>query len=167
MSEEYFDVVDESDNVIGRASRSDVHRDGLFHRAVHVLVFDSDGRLFLQKRSANKDTFPGKWDSSASGHLCEGEDYDRCAVRELEEEIGLRVAAPPERLFKIGACADTGQEHVWVYRCFSDGPLALNADEVERGDWFTPEAISRWLREAPGDFATAFPRIWRTCVTPA
>jgi len=82
MSEEYFDVVDASDQVIGRERRSEVHRRGLFHRAVHVLVFDSHGRLFLQKRSAAKDTFPRKWDSSSSGHLGCGEDYDSCAVRE-------------------------------------------------------------------------------------
>jgi isopentenyl-diphosphate delta-isomerase type 1 len=161
MSEEYFDVVDLADRVIGRATRNEVHQKGLYHRAVHVLVFNSQRRLFLQKRSASKDTFPGKWDSSASGHLCAGEEYDDCAVRELEEEIGLRLTTTPERLFKIDACAETGQEHVWVYRCLSDGPLALNAEEVERGEWFTTEAIDRWLRDKPGDFASAFPRIWK------
>src|SRR5689334_6281393 len=100
MSEEYFDVVDASDKVIGREKRSEVHRRKLHHRAVHVLVLDPAGRVFLQKRSATKDTFPGAWDSSSSGHLSSGEDYDACAIRELEEEIGLQVDVPPERLFK-------------------------------------------------------------------
>ncbi|SRR5258706_10183034 len=160
MSEEVFDVVDESDRIVGREIRSEVHRRGLFHRAVHVLVFNSRGELFLQKRSMNKDTFPGAWDSSASGHLCCGEDYDSCAVRELQEEIGLSMAQPPDRLFKISACGETGQEHVWVYRCISDGPITINADEVERGDWFAPEAVSRWIAEKASDFASAFPKIW-------
>src|SRR5262245_27842217 len=119
MSEEFFDVVDAEDRVIGRESRKEVHRRGLLHRAVHVLVFNSRGQVFLQKRSLNKDTFPGAWDSSASGHLCSGEEYDVCAVRELREEIGLVATEPPKRWFKIGACPETGNEHVWVYRCVS------------------------------------------------
>src|SRR6478672_13109465 len=101
MSEEVFDVVDEQDQVIGRERRSEVHRLNLRHRAVHVLVFNSQGEVFLQKRSMSKDTFPGAWDSSASGHLDCGEDYDACAIRELREEIGLRLERCPPRLFKI------------------------------------------------------------------
>src|SRR2546425_211192 len=106
MPEEMFDVVNERDEVVGRQSRSEVHRLGLKHRAVHVLVFNSRGQVFLQKRSLKKDCFPGVWDSSASGHLNCGEDYDACAVRELREEIGLQV--PAQRLFKMDACAETG-----------------------------------------------------------
>src|SRR3989454_5639457 len=107
MSEEIFDVVNDRDEVTGQRPRSEVHRLGLKHRAVHVLVFNLRGEVFLQKRSMKKDCFPGKWDSSASGHLDCGEDYDACAVRELQEEIGLELATPPRRLFKIDACADT------------------------------------------------------------
>src|SRR4026207_1674874 len=101
MSVEYFDVVNERDEVIDRRSRPDVHRLGLRHRAVHVLVFNKRGELFLQKRSMRKDCFPGTWDSSASGHLDSGESYDACAVRELKEELGVSPAIAPERLFKI------------------------------------------------------------------
>src|SRR5436190_8691061 len=101
MSEEIFDVVNERDEVIDRQPRREVHRLGLLHRAVHVLVFNARGEVFLQKRSMSKDTSPGLWDSSASGHLDSGEVYDYCAVRELREEIGLVIERAPERLFKI------------------------------------------------------------------
>src|SRR5205809_6346109 len=104
MTEEIVDVVDECDHIVGQERRSEVHRRNLRHRAVHVLVFNSKGELFLQKRSMAKATFPGAWDSSASGHLYSGEDYDPCAVRELQEEIGLSLPNAPERLFKIAAC---------------------------------------------------------------
>lgn len=161
MSEEIFDVVDEQDQIIGRAPRSEVHRSCLRHRAVHVLVFNGRGELFLQKRSQSKDTFPGAWDSSASGHLCRGEDYDACAIRELEEEIGLIVERAPERLFKLDACAETGWEHVWVYRYHFDGALRLNAEEIEIGGWFAPETIAKWIAENPQEFASAFPKIWQ------
>jgi isopentenyldiphosphate isomerase len=115
MNDEIFDIVNDQDEVIGRLPRFQVHRDSLKHRAVHVLVFNKRGEIFLQKRSRKKDCFPGAWDSSASGHLDSGEDYDACAVRELREEIGLSIGAPPNRLFKIAACPETGHEFVWVY----------------------------------------------------
>ena len=161
MSEEIFDIVDERDEVVGRKPRSEVHRLGLQHRAVHVLVFNARGELFLQKRSMQKDCFPGAWDSSAAGHLDSGESYDDCAVRELREELGLSVAEPLRRLFKLAACAETGQEHVWVYRCEAEGPFALHPDEIERGAWFSPEAIQRWIVERPEEFASSLPLIWK------
>lgn len=161
MSDEIFDVVNERDEVVGRNTRAEVHRLGLMHRAAHVLVFNSRGQVFLQKRSMNKDRQPGLWDSSASGHLDSGEDYDACAGRELREEIGLNLSACPERLFKIAACEETDREHVWVYRCQGDGPFTLNADEIERGGWFAPDEITRWMAERPQDFASALLLIWR------
>jgi isopentenyl-diphosphate Delta-isomerase len=164
MSEEVFDVVNEHDEVIDRKPRREVHARGLLHRAVHVLVFNARGEIFLQKRSMSKDTSPGLWDSSASGHLDSGEDYDYCAVRELREEIGLVVEQSPERWFRIAACAETGQEFVWVYRLKSEGPLTLHPDEIERGGWFAAEMVTAWVADRPGEFASAFRLIWRMAV---
>ena len=161
MSEEIFDVVNERDEVVGRNTRTEVHRLGLQHRAVHVLVFNSRGQIFLQKRSMRKDRQPGLWDSSASGHLDRGEDYDACAVRELREEIGLRLSSAPRRLFKLSASSETDQEHVWIYRTEAEGPFELHPDEIERGDWFDAEQVTRWIEERPEDFASAFIAIWK------
>ncbi len=157
MPEEIFDVVNERDEVIDHKPRSEVHRLGLLHRAIHVLVFNSRGEIFLQKRSMTKDREPGKWDSSSSGHVDSGEDYDACAVRELREEIGLIVPKTPERLFKIDACAETDQEFVWVYRCAAEGPFQLHPDEIERGEWFAPEAVTRWVAGTPAGFRQRVP----------
>ena len=161
MSEEIFDVVDEHDRVIGQRTRSDVHRLGLMHRATHTLVFNREGKVFLQKRSMKKDRQPGKWDSSASGHVDAGESYDRCAARELREEIGLEVAGQPRSLFKLTASPETDQEHVWVYQTEAEGPFRLDPDEIECGDWFLPGDVDRWSQERPGEFADAFLVIWR------
>ena len=158
---EIFDVVNDYDEVIGQNTRAEVHRLGLNHRAVHVLVFNARGEIFLQKRSMNKDRHPGVWDSSASGHLDTGETYDACAVRETREEIGLVLKQTPERLFKLAACEDTGQEFVWVYRCEAEGPFTLHPEEIKRGDWFVPKELSRWLGDRPQDFAPTLPVIWR------
>jgi isopentenyl-diphosphate delta-isomerase type 1 len=161
MTEDIFDIVNERDEVIGRKPRSEVHARGLLHRAVHVLVFNSQGQVFLQKRSMNKDRQPGVWDSSCSGHVDSGEDYDQTAVRELREEIDLRLNAPPQRLFKINACEETDAEFVWVYRCENDGPFQLHPDEIETGGWFTPEKVTQWIQEKPQEFAPAFIFIWK------
>jgi isopentenyl-diphosphate delta-isomerase type 1 len=161
MPEEIFDVVNERDEVIGQLPRREVHRQGLKHRAVHVLIFNSRGEIFLQKRSENKDTFPQRWDSSASGHLNPGEEYDACAMREVIEELGFTMPHAPKRILRIEACEETGQEFVWVYRCDAEGPFELNAEEVETGGWFSPEELTKWMREKPEDFAPALPCIWR------
>lgn len=166
MSEEIFDVVDDRDRVIGRQTRREVHRRGLKHRAVHVLVFNERGEVYLQKRSFKKDTFPGAWDSSASGHLDSGETYDACAVREAREEIGLFLHRTPKRLFKIEACAQTGQEFVWVYRTESNGPFRLNLDELECGAFFKADHINRWMAERPRDFADSFRLVWKYLFNP-
>jgi isopentenyldiphosphate isomerase len=159
-SEEIFDVVNDHDEVIGRRSRREVHRLGLMHRAAHVLVFNSRGQVFLQKRSLLKDRQPGVWDSSASGHAASGEDYDACARRELAEELGLVPDSPPQRLFKLAASPETDQEHMWVYRCESEGPFTLDPAEISEGRWVSPGELTRWMRERPVDFASALVAIW-------
>lgn len=161
MSEEIFDIVNAADEVIGRDTRSRVHALGLMHRAVHVLVFNSRGEVFLQKRSMKKDRMPGRWDSSASGHLNSGEDYDACASRELQEEIGLQPSPAPVRMFKLPASPGTDQEHVWVYRCDAEGPFHLDPEEIDRGGWFAVDQVTRWTRERPDEFALAFLTIWQ------
>jgi isopentenyl-diphosphate delta-isomerase type 1 len=161
MPEEIFDVVNERDEVIGQLARSEVHRRGLRHRAVHVLMFNEKGEVFLQKRSKHKDTFPQCWDSSAAGHLNPGEAYDDCAMREVKEELGYEMPCLPERILRIEACEETGQEFVWVYRCTSEGPFALNEEEIEAGGWFSPAEVTRWIAEKPDDFAPSLSCIWR------
>jgi isopentenyl-diphosphate Delta-isomerase len=171
--DEVFDVVDANDVVTGQATRREVHAKGLWHRAVHVLVFApvesgaavnavNGRRVFLQKRSMAKDTAPGRWDSSCSGHLDSGEDYLTAAVRELGEEIGLRVSGPEAltEVLRLSATADTGWEFVRVYRTESAGPFSLHPAEIERGEWWAVEDVTRAVTERPGEFARAFRFIW-------
>ena len=158
--EEWFDVVDRSDRVIDRASREEVHRNGLLHRSAHLLVFDGSGRVLLQKRSMVKDRFPGRWDSSVSGHVDSGESYDQCIVREAMEEIGIRLAATPERLFKVDACDETDQEFSWVYRTYSEGPFAPNEEEISEIRWFTGDEVSHLVKTDPESVSPSFALIW-------
>lgn len=160
ISEEYFDIVDTKDRVIGSEPRSLVHRERLLHRAVHIFVFNAKGELYLQRRSMSKDTAPGKWVSSCSGHVDSGEDYDTAARRELGEEIGLYDPEGMERVFKESACRPTGNEFVWVYRCRSEGPFVLDPEEVSEGRWIALGALNCWIEERPRDFAWSFTHLW-------
>lgn len=86
---EYLDVVDENNQVIGKETREKIHCSGLWHRGVHVLIFNSNRRLILQMRSVEKDKFPNRYDCSVSEHLKVGETYEAAAIRGLEEELKI------------------------------------------------------------------------------
>jgi len=155
-----FDVVDLSDKVLRQEPRSVVHREKLLHRAVHVFVFNQAGQLYLQRRSMTKDTSPGKWMSSCSGHVDTGEDYDDAAPREMVEEIGLHDPVNLKRIFKEAPCKQTGYEFVWVYTCESEGPFVLDPTEVIEGQWIEIKHLNNWLKERPRDFAWSFSYLW-------
>jgi isopentenyldiphosphate isomerase len=159
-SNEIFDVVDEADQIIGQATRSEVHARKLRHRAVHILLFNEAGELFIQKRSENKDTFPGRQDSSASGHLSSGETYDACAVRELAEELGIIVGGL-KRHFKIEACGQTGWEFVWVYSLQTNDPPRINPQEIGSGVFCSASQIRGKVAWHPDQFAPSFVRVFQ------
>ncbi|GHC00688.1 hypothetical protein GCM10007047_16420 [Cerasicoccus arenae] len=159
---EIFDVVDENDSVIGQAPRGVVHADGLRHRAVHILVLNSTGQVFLQKRSMSKDQMPGVWTTSASGHVDSGEDYGIAAVREIGEELGIHLDGPSalELLFKHPACHRTGEEFIQIYRITWDGEMTLDPEEIDGGAWHSPEELDALIRADRRNYAPSFRLIW-------
>jgi 16S rRNA (adenine1518-N6/adenine1519-N6)-dimethyltransferase len=159
VAAERFPVVDDQDRLIGDAPRAEVHGNNLRHRAVHILVFNNLGELFLQKRSRWKDRHPRLWDSSAAGHVDAGEDYDVAANRELREELG--VAAELTRVAKLPASERTGQEFIWLYQARHDGPFELARSEIEYGEFFPTDVVSGWLKARPDDFAPGFAECWK------
>jgi isopentenyl-diphosphate delta-isomerase type 1 len=158
--EEWFDVVNERDEVVGRELRQVVHAKGLRHRAVHILVFNRNGEVFLQKRSQSKDVSPGLWTVSCSGHVDAGEDYDTAAIRELGEELGWKPNRGPERWLRTEASEVTGWEFLWVYRLSGEGPFTLHPEEIETGEWLTTSEVGRRLEESPELFCPAFRWLW-------
>jgi isopentenyl-diphosphate delta-isomerase type 1 len=158
--DEIFDVVDQDDRVVGTARRADVHANGWLHRAVHIMVQRANGDVFLQKRSMEKDCHPGVWDSSASGHLDSGEAYADAAVRELWEELGLKVESVRE-IGALPASKVTGQEFVRIFGVVDEGPFVLHPTEIADGRWVPCEELDRWLGSRPAEFAPCFHEVWR------
>ena len=161
VSHELLDVVDENDRVIAVKTRGEIHARGLMHRAVHILVFNGKGEVFLQKRSLSKDEQPGKWDSSAAGHVDSGEDYLECARREIEEELGIVAVHDFEVLFKLPASVLTGNEHCMVYRYAYDGPLELHPEEIDDGSWMRPEVMDQRVTAGDLELTEAVSLIWK------
>ena len=161
VSQELLDVVDENDKVIGVRTRGEIHAEGLMHRAVHILVFNEAGDLFLQKRSMSKDNNPGQWDSSAAGHVDSGEEYDTCAVREIEEELGFSVSGPLEPLFRLPPTPATGMEHCRVFRCTHPGPFVLQASEIDEGRWVSKTELDTRVADDDPVMTDVLKLIWR------
>ncbi len=144
MSEEYFDVIDDSCKIIGKAKRVECHNDkSLAHRVVHVLVFNSKGELFLQKRSMDKDIQPGKWDTSVGGHLNLGEDFEQAVCRELEEELGLTENV--RHLYDYWMYSTVETEYVRTYLCVYDGEINFDPVEIDDGRFWSIAEIEENL----------------------
>jgi isopentenyl-diphosphate Delta-isomerase len=117
--------------------------------------------VFLQLRSPSKDQAPNRWDSSCSGHLDQGEDYDPAAYREVGEELGVTMAPGSlRRILKIEAGPQTGNEFVWVYEGVHEGPFRLHPGEISDGRFFSPGEIDRAIEERPEEFSRAFAHVW-------
>jgi len=155
-------VVDENDNVAGSAMLAEVWQKGLHHRVVAVFVLDDQGRMLLQLRGPDVGIFPNCWDQAVGGHVDEGFSYEQTALKETEEEIGLKNV----QLEALG----TQQNHetledgriinqfecVYVARVPHGAALQPEEDEVAKLQWFTPRELSELLAEHPGQFTPGF-----------
>ena len=158
-SEERFSVVDEQDQVTGAAPRGQVHGNNLLHRAVHILIFNPAGEVFLQLRSRWKDRHPLRWDSSAAGHVCADEEYDQAAIRELREELGIDI--PLAKVAKLTASQRTDHEFVWLYSGVHSDEPKPNPQEIEAAAFFPPTIVDGWIQARPGEFAPTFIECWK------
>lgn len=144
-------IVDRDNRETGSAPRHEMRALGLPHRAAYIMVFNSRGELFVQKRTMSKDIYPGYYDIAAGGVVLAGESYEESAKRELAEEMGIvKTELVPHFTFFY----EEGSNRVWgrVYSCIYDGELTLQAEEVESGFFALPEevlALSRKERFTP------------------
>lgn len=137
-SDELFILVDKNDKVIGTVKRKDAHTTPtLIHRAVAVMVFNKKGQLYLQQRSQTKDTYPGYWTVSASGHVNPGETYRQAARKELKEELGITNAKHLKLVKKMLMYFPNETEYYALFETIYAGPLTLNREELSEGKFFT------------------------------
>lgn len=162
MTDEWLAVVNERDEVVDRRLRSDIHRLQLRHRSVHLLVFNPNNEIFLQRRALSKDINPGLWDTSAAGHVDFGEEILTSALRELREELGITPRSTPEFLIKLEADANTGWEFISLFKTVAEEPLVLEASEILEGKWLSELALNHWIDTGGHGLTATFLRIWST-----
>lgn len=136
------EVMDVNNRPIALLSQDEVHRQFLPHRAVQLLVYNQEDKLFLQKRSSRKRFYPGRWDVSARGHILPNESAEEAAMRTLQSELRLDV----DRLTllrQLPACAETGYEFINVFTVPKITSLPpANSEEVEDGYFFGSEELT-------------------------
>ena len=156
MSEEMFDIYDESNQPTGiQKPRSVVHAELKdWHRATHIWIVNDKGKILCQKRSMKKDANPGKWQSFFGGHLKAGQTYESNALEELGEELGLDL--DEKDLVPIRTSKDEDVKHfgrVYLVRWNgSEADVHLNDGEVQEVKWMSPKEIKE--SEDQGKFAS-------------
>lgn len=148
MEKKFVDVVDKNDKVIGKITEEEAtHSHDTITRTVTIFVYNSKGELFLQKRSRTKIRFPLHWDISVSGFVDAGESHDKAAIRELEEELGIKKNAKQlEFLFKKLIQTDR-IEIAKVYALETDEPISINRDEIAEGKFFSITEIKKMIHD--------------------
>lgn len=157
---ELVEVVDQQDRPIAVLPLQEVHKQCLRHRSVMVLLYNVQGKVFLQKRSQTKALYPGHWDISATGHVQAGESGEDAALRELREELGI-VVDSLQLKHRVEAGPGTGWEFVSLYSAGKtnqqpnpspqelDGGYFLDEQELEGlvanfRDLLTPGLVYFW-----------------------
>ena len=159
---EFFAVIDETGTATGEiVSREEAHRKGVLHRSVHVWVIrEEEGRteVLLQKRSEEKESFPGMYDTSSAGHVSAGEEALSSALRELSEELGITAVLEQlrdlgtvhiqyEKMFHGRLYRDNELAEVYVYsEPVELGRLVLQSSEVSEVRWFDLNEIWEEIR---------------------
>lgn len=142
MQDELFVVVNRKDEIIGYRTRYECHHNKqLIHRAIGVVVFNDRGQVLLQKRSKNKDLYPGLYTTSASGHVSKGETYLQAAKRELREELG--ITAPLKKEVKFLMKLEQETEIDYLFSAKHNGPFYPEKDDIDEVKFVTSAELSQ------------------------
>jgi len=142
---EFFPIVTEDGEVIGKASRKECHSGSfILHPVVHLHVFNSAGELYLQKRNMNKDIQPGKWDTSVGGHVDFGEEVHEALFREVREELGI-TEFEPQFITRYKFVSKQEAELVHVYTTVYDGEISPDLGEISEGKFWEIDDITQQI----------------------
>ncbi|MYS21944.1 Isopentenyldiphosphate isomerase [Streptomyces sp. DvalAA-14] len=144
-ADEIIDIVDEHDTVIGQSPRGAAYARGLRHRCAFILARDAADRIFVHRRTARKLVFPSLYDMFVGGVVGAGESYDRAALREAEEELGVSGLPQPEPLFRF--LYEDGPRSWWstVYQVRCEMPVSPQPEEVAWHTFLTEDELAARL----------------------
>lgn len=147
--DEYLDLVDTQDNVIGKKLRRDVYTENLSNfRVINAFVVNSKGEIWIPRRTADKRIFPLCLDMSVGGHVESGETYDDTFRRETAEELNIDISKVEYRLLdKLTPESDGVSAHMQVYEILLDEAPEYNPADFVEYYWLTPEDALKRINE--------------------
>jgi isopentenyl-diphosphate delta-isomerase len=158
-------LVDENDRPVGFAEKLAAHQDGgQLHRAFSVFIFDSAGRMLLQRRHPGKYHFGGLWTNACCSHPRRGEETEPAAHRRLREELGFDTPIRPLFTFVYRAhdaasgLTENEVDHVFVGR-FNEDPKP-NAEEVSECRWIEPTSLRADVAANPELYTPWFRKVF-------
>lgn len=156
-------IVDKNDQIIGAEEIAPAIKRGLIRRGIRVLILNDD-KVLLQKRSSTAPLFPDVWETTASGHVDEGETYEKAANRELAEEVGikdipLQSVAHYYREETYKGCLLKSFETIFISHY--KGSFAIDKHEVSEAKWFSTTAMEKMMQKEPKEFTPGLIRAWK------
>jgi len=159
---EMLEILNQDGKKIGISkSKESVHADGDWHRAAHTWFINSAGELLIQRRSKTKINHPNQWDVSAAGHVSEGENSETSALREIEEEVGMRLnksqlqhlgSVVQQSVLNEGTYINNGHNDVYLVEMdFKIEELTLQKDEVGEVRYIPWREFKSWVDEERKD----------------
>lgn len=141
MREEWFPLVNEEGETIGKATRKECHSGSKqLHPVVHLHIFNEAGDLYLQKRPMTKDIQPGKWDTAVGGHVDYGETTEEALRREVREELGI-TDFTPEFVARYVFESSIEKELVNTFRTIYNGAICPDPTELDGGRFWSQAEI--------------------------
>lgn len=141
QKEEWFPLVNEDGETIGKATRKECHSGSKqLHPVIHLHIFNNAGELYLQKRSMTKDIQPGKWDTAVGGHIDYGETVEEALRREVREELGI-TDFTPRFISRYVFESAIEKELVNTFRTIYEGIITPDREELDGGRFWSMEEI--------------------------
>ena len=141
--DEWVDLIDHENRVIGRERRRVVRAQNLLHRGVGILCVNRSKKVYVHRRTDTKDVFPGMYDMFVGGVVASGETYEESAKREVAEELGV-LGPEPDFLFKHLYEGEKNRSWIHVYRVVWDGPIVHQEEEIAWGAWLARSELEAW-----------------------
>lgn len=156
--EEYIDIINkETGQNTGEVRlKSEIHRDGLWHKTAHVWCLNDKNEILLQHRSKEKKNFPNMWDVSAAGHISQGETPEDGAIRETKEELGIDISLTDlkhlgtitqELILNDGTYIDNEFNYIYIFKLDNIQKLKIQEEELDQLQWVSINKFKNWLTE--------------------
>lgn len=161
--EEQVVLVDEQGNELGLMGKTEAHQKGVLHKAISVIIFNSNGEMLLQQRAFTKYHWAGIWSNTCCSHPRQGETFEQAAKRRLKEELGIETQLDKQFYFIYMAKDEksglTEHEFDWVFTGKFDESFEYNTHEINAIKWLTKNELDTDMKINPDKYSFWFPII--------